>query len=280
MKQFLCLALGLAMTAMRVWAQDYGPPDAPKDPALPELSAAPGTRPTAGVSPGPVLSLEAGYAGMSGDDLFAKILEHDRICESHLREYSSVRTYSVVNDKGRTGAEELIQMEYHAPDRKTFTVKSGSGSSLIRNLVLDRLVQSEKETVTGRGHRESAMRPENYILKLAGEQDVGAYHCLVADAIPKRRDRYLFEGKVWVSTDDYGIVRMAGRPARPLSFWLTRAEFVRQYQKVSGFWLPAEDETLAQVRFYGKKTLIVKYADYQVNGVPAAPASVTTPPAP
>ena len=185
----------------------------------------------------------------------------------------------MVNDKGRTTAQQIVLMEFHAPEGKTFTVKSGSGSALIRNLVLDRLLQSEKETASGRARRQSAFKPENYTLKLIGEQAVGPYQCLVAEAIPRRRDRYLFEGKVWISNDDFGIVRMAGRPARPLSFWLTRAEFVRQYQKIGGFWLPAEDETVAQMRFYGKKTLVVRYGEYQVNGsaIPPAPISGSAP---
>lgn len=279
MKQLFCLALGLAITGVAGRAQDYGTP-APSGDPVPTEAPLSGMPPTAGVVPGPALPLAPAYTGMSGDDLFAEILEHERNSQSRLHDYSSVRTYSVVNDKGRVSAQEVVRMDYHAPDRKTFAPKSGSGSGLIRDLVLERLIQSEKEAAAGRPHRDSAMSSDNYRLELMAEQDVGPYHCLVAEAIPKRRDRYLFEGKIWVNTDDYGIVRMAGKPARPLSFWLTRAEFVRQYQKVGDFWFPAEDETLAQMRFYGKKTLIVKYADYQVNAAATAPASTSIPPGP
>jgi hypothetical protein len=52
---------------------------------------------------------------------------------------------------------------------------------------------------------------------------------------PKRVDKYLFEGKVWVDQQDFAVVRIEGRPAAKLSFWIKRAEFVRQYQKVDGF---------------------------------------------
>ena len=224
--------------------------------------------------------LEPAYAEMTGEDLFAKLLEHDRVCDSTLHRYTSLRTYAVINDKGRISAQQVVRMTYSAPDRKTFVTKSGTGSSLIRDLVLDRLVQSERETASGRAHRESAFKPENYTLRLLGTQDVGQYHCLVAQAVPRRRDRYLFDGRVWISSDDFGIVRMAGHPARPLSFWLTRAEFVRQYQKIDGFWLPAEDDTVAQMRFYGKKTLVVKYDGYEVNGTPESSSPAPVSPAP
>jgi len=277
MKLHVGLALLLALSTGMARAQESYSPDPPADPPAPAPGLPAGMSPTAGVVPGPLLPLEAAFAAMNGDRVFVKLLEHDRMSEANLHEYSSLRTYSVVNEKGRTTAQQIVQMEYHAPDHKSFSVKSGSGSSLIRSLVLDRLVQSEKETASGRAHGESAMKPQNYELRLIGEQDVGPYRCLVAQAVPKRRDRYLFEGKVWISSDDFGIVRMAGHPAKPLSFWLTRAEFVRQYKKIGDFWLPAEDETLAQMRFYGKKTLVVTYGDYEVNGKAIPPAPVSKP---
>jgi hypothetical protein len=94
---------------------------------------------------------------------------------------------------------------------------------------------------------------------------VGPYHCLVAQVTPRRRDKYLFEGRVWIDTQDYAIVRIAGQPARSLSFWITRADFVRQYQKIAGFWLAAEDETFVHVRLYGNKILTINYQDYVIN---------------
>jgi hypothetical protein len=282
MKRFLPLVLVVGLAPVLAAAQALDSPNPPPDaaPAPAAVTPAAGLTPTGGVTPGPLVPLEAAYADMSGEELFAKVLQHDRTSDAALRQYSSVRTYSVVNDKGKSYVQEVIAVDYQAPDSKTFVTRSQSGSPLVRALVLDRLVQSEKETSSGRAHRDSGMKPENYILKLIGEQDLGPYHCLVAEAAPRRRDRYLFEGHVWISSDDYGIVRMAGRPARPLSFWLTRADFVRQYRRIGGFWLPAEDETLAQVRLYGKKTLMVKYDDYKVNDAPIAPAAGSGPPSP
>jgi hypothetical protein len=65
--------------------------------------------------------------------------------------------------------------------------------------------------------------------------------------------------------DDYSVVRIEGHPAKKLSFWIERADFVRQYQKIDGFWLPQKDQTLVQVRLYGKKILTIDHQDYVVN---------------
>ena len=65
--------------------------------------------------------------------------------------------------------------------------------------------------------------------------------------------------------NDYSVVRIEGHPAKKLSFWIQRADFVRQYQKIEGFWLPQKDQTLVQVRLYGKKVLTIDHRDYVVN---------------
>jgi hypothetical protein len=82
----------------------------------------------------------------------------------------------------------------------------------------------------------------------------------------KRADKYLFDGKLWVDEQDFAVVKIEGGPAANLSFWIRRAEFVREYQRVGGFWLPMRDKTLVEVRLYGKKVLTIEHRDYTVCG--------------
>jgi hypothetical protein len=213
----------------------------------------------------PLTPLSPGYQGMTGDQLFAKILESNRARDAQLRQYSAVRTYRVSNDKGKLYAQEIVRVDYQAPDHKGFVTVSEEGSGLVRDMVLKRLIESESETSSGRAHHDSAIKPANYEFSLLGEQNVGSYHCLVVEAVPKRKDKYLFEGQVWIDASDYGIVRIAGQPAKSLSFWITRADFVRQYQRIGEFWLPEEDSTLVHVRLYGKKILTIDHRNYVVN---------------
>ncbi len=156
-------------------------------------------------------------------------------------------------------------MEFHAPDKKIFVVTSESGSGIVRRMALNQLISSEVEAAAGKEHHDSAISSENYSLELLGEQQIGPHHCLVAQALPKRKDKYLFEGKLWIDVDDYAVVRIEGHPAKRPSFWIQRADFVRQYQKIGDFWLPQRDETVVQVRMYGKKVLTIDHQDYVVN---------------
>ena len=204
--------------------------------------------------------------GVTEGQVFVELDAHNEARKSALLDYSSTRTYQVVDLSGKVHAEEIGRMEFRAPDQKKFVTTSERGSGIVRRMALNPLINSEIEAATGKTHHDSAISAANYSLVLLGEQQVGAHRCFVAQADPKRKDKYLFEGKVWIDVDDYAVVRIEGHPAKKLSFWIERADFVRQYQKIDSFWLPEKDETFVQVRLYGKKVLTINHENYVVNG--------------
>jgi len=199
--------------------------------------------------------------------LFSELLAHNELRNAALAGYTEQRTYQVTDLTGRVRAQEIGRMEYRAPDKKTFATTSESGSGLVRRLALNPLIASEIDAASGKQHHDSAITPENYTLELLGEQQVGPYRCILVRATPKRTDKYLFEGKVWIDSEDFAVVRITGHPAKKLSFWIERVEFVREYQKIDGFWLPQKDETHVQVRMYGQKVLTIDHQNYIVTGV-------------
>jgi outer membrane lipoprotein-sorting protein len=220
--------------------------------------------------------LESLRPGVTANQIFDQLLAHNALRTATLLDYTAFRTYQVVDLKGQVHAEEQGRMEYRAPDQKKFEVTSERGSGIVRRLALNPLIASEINTATGKEHHDSAISPANYTLELLGEQQVGPYHCFVAQATPKRRDKYLFEGKVWVDAADYAVVRIEGHPAKKLSFWIERADFVRQYQKIGSFWLPQKDMTLVEVRLYGKKALTIDHRDYSINNSAVSHGSVAS----
>jgi len=203
--------------------------------------------------------------GVTESQVLAELAAHNQERKAALHDYTVLRTYQVVDLKGKVHAEEIGRMEFLSPGKKSFTVTSESGSGLVRHMALNPLINSEIEAAAGKEHHDSAISTDNYSLNLLGEQQLGPYRCFVAEAVPKRKAKYLFEGKVWIDANDYSVVRIEGHPATKLSFWIQRADFVRQYWKIDGFWLPEKDETLVQVRLYGKKILKIDHRNYVVN---------------
>jgi len=165
-----------------------------------------------------------------------------------------------VNDSKMT--DPVVRMNYRAPDAKTFEKTSEKGSGIVRHLVFDRLMDSESESSTGKEHKDSALTPANYDFRFVGLEDVGPYHCFVLEVAPKRKDKYLFEGKIWIDSQDFAVAKIEGHPAKKPSFWINHADFVRKYQKVDEFWLPLRDETQVEVKIYGKRVLTIEHGPY------------------
>jgi hypothetical protein len=233
--------------------------------ALAAMFAAEAQAQTRESSSNPEARVEPLRPGVTESQLLAELAAHNEERRTALHDYTVLRTYRVVDLKGKVHAEEIGSMEFLSPDKKAFTVTSESGSGLVRHMALNPLINSEIEAAAGKEHHDSAISTDNYSLNLLGEQQLGPYRCFVAEAVPRRKDKYLFEGKVWIDVNDYSVVRIEGHPAKKLSFWIQHADFVRQYQRIEGFWLPEKDQTLVQVRVYGKKILKIEHRNYVVN---------------
>jgi hypothetical protein len=202
---------------------------------------------------------------LNGDEIVAQLLLHNQRRDAQLKRYRVVRTYEVRNHKGDLSAQEVVRMQYLAPDKKSFQKSSEEGSGTVRRMVFDRLMKSEAETATGQEHHDSALTPANYTFTKIGVENLGQYHCYVVETTPKRKDKYLFEGTIWIDTQDFAVVKIAGHPAKKLSFWIERADFVREYQKIGDFWLPYRDETTVHVRLFGEKHFTIAHDQYSIN---------------
>jgi len=219
--------------------------------------------------------LKSGTAGNSGADrpsketltgevLFAKVVEHNLKREANLKYYSVSLHYCAQDKNDKVRAELDAVVEFQAPGPKQFKVISQRGSSIVRRLVFGGLLDSETEASKGQSHRDSSITPANYVFEVVGKEEVDGHHCLVAKATPLRKDKYLFEGNVWVDATDFALVKIEGRPAKNPSFWIKRVEFVRRYQKIGDFWVPLQDVSVSQVRIVGKGTLTIEYHDYRI----------------
>ncbi|HZS05058.1 MAG TPA: outer membrane lipoprotein-sorting protein [Blastocatellia bacterium] len=212
-----------------------------------------------------VFIVHPSITGMTADGVIARMTEHNRLREARLRQYAGPRTYQIRSEKGKVLAEARVLLQYQAPSHKEFKTISETGSGLIRNRVFKPLMESEVATAAGRNRHDSSISPDNYNFELLGEEDIDGHHCFAVQASPKRNDKYLFRAKIWIHATDYAVVRIAGQPAQNPSMWIKRVDFVRRYQKVGDFWLPLRDESVSQVRMFGKNTLTIDYDRYEIG---------------
>jgi Outer membrane lipoprotein-sorting protein len=199
-------------------------------------------------------------------ELFARMTVRHHWQEAHLDRLSVIRTYKVEDDKDKTVAEEVVVMEYTAPGTEAFTSSSEKGSGFVLHHVFQRLMKDEEKRVRINKDPDSLITPENYTFERVGMDRIGRTNCFVVRAIPKRKETDLFEGKIWIDNQDFAIVKITGHLAKSPSFWIKRVDFVRDYQKIDGFWLLTREEAVSVVKIFGKETLTVDYQDYAVNG--------------
>lgn len=194
-----------------------------------------------------------------------------------LEHYVSERTYRVEyrGTGGEHVAEIVVHAEYSAPDQKRLTVQSESGSKLICEKVLRRLVEGEQEAAQKANRMQMALSTDNYDVVLVGEDQIDGAKAWVLRVSPKVESKFTYRGTVWVSAEDYGVMRVMGEPAKNPSWWINRARFDSRYVRRGEFWLPGRNVSTSHVRIGGEATLTIDYGRYEtlaaraVGGEPA-----------
>ena len=206
---------------------------------------------------------------LSTDAIVQKLMAANAQRSQSLRGYRGKRIYHL-QYHGLFGSHEAgmqVEAVYTAPDRKDFKILSESGSRVLVNRVLLKLLNSEKEAQEEQNRKELEINPKNYDFAMAGTEHTPAGDFYVLAVSPKGKSKYLYRGKLWVDAKDFAVARMQGEPAKNPSLWVSHTQIEYRWAKISGFWLPAHNESETQVRMGGKAVLTIDYTDYQITGV-------------
>jgi hypothetical protein len=166
---------------------------------------------------------------------------------------------------GKNASMEVLAT-YSAPDQHNFSVTSQSGSKLLLNRVLLKLLDSEKEAF--QNHKQVELSPQNYNFTLVGMEKVPPGDtCYVLKVKPRKENKFLYAGKIWVDAHDFAVVRMEGEPAKAPSFWVRDTQISSNWEKVGNFWFIAHNHSVSHIRMGGVATLNIDYGEYQITRV-------------
>jgi outer membrane lipoprotein-sorting protein len=201
----------------------------------------------------------------TAEEILSRVQVRNAERQAALEHYASERTYRVEyrGTGGEHVGEIVVHAEYLAPDQKRFTVLSESGSKLICEKVLRRLVESEQEAAQKANRMQMTLSADNYDAVLAGEEEIDGAKALVLKVSPKVDSKFTYRGTVWVNAEDYGVMRVAGEPTKNPSWWINRASFDSRYVRRGEFWLPERNVSTSHVRVGGEATLTIDYGSYQ-----------------
>lgn len=187
-----------------------------------------------------------------------------------MRQICSLRYHGFPSDRS---GEMILDVHYTAGGKKEYKLVSQSGSKLILDRVLKRLLNGEQEAQSPKNRQETDLNPGNYTFTLIGEKTTpqGRYYILHAE--PKVRNKFVFRGEVWVDTSDFAVARIVAQPAKSPSFWITDTHIEQQYAKFGSFWLPVQNQSTSKIRVVGgTATLLIQYKDYSLAGNVKPPA--------
>ena len=212
---------------------------------------------------GPLFAQAPAVNALSADEVMADGIRQRHHAGGHGRWlYREARICPGEPSHGQTrrdAGDGVLRSRRH----QALRVVSEHGWKSAHKHVLHKMLASETETSLPNSRPKTRLVPQNYEFNLVGSDNIQGRPAYVLEAFPKRSDKYLFRGRVWVDAQDYAVVRIEGQPAKNPSFWIHSTHFVAQYQKSGPFWFPSSTTSVTDARIFGTTDVNIRYFDYR-----------------
>ena len=214
-------------------------------------------------------------SALAPSEIVRRLVEQNQIRSDRLRYFTSRRHYHVeFHGLGRSMAADMdVQATYTAGSGKTFQVLNESGSRILLNHVLKKLLDTEQADSQ---RHESSLTSANYTFNYQEAASENGRRLYVFAVEPKQKSELLYRGKIWVDAQDYAVTRVDAQPAENPSFWIKSTEIHHVYAKEGEFWLPQTNRSQSKIRLGGTALLTIDYGTYQFeqpHGTAPAPAA-------
>jgi hypothetical protein len=194
----------------------------------------------------------------------------DRMAQSRAENRARFRPYIVTRDYKLFGKKQhevksqvIADVTFVPPNVKNFAIEESSGAGLGERAVR-RILQSEAEAA--KVYDATDYSQANYDFRyIREEQDASGQHSYVLELLPKREEKILLRGKLWVDAETYYVHRFEGEPAKPSSWWVQEVHITLLYGDVDGMWLQTGMEAAARVRILGPHRMVANDLKYKIS---------------
>ena len=169
------------------------------------------------------------------------------------RPYEVTREYKVFRGNDRQPTSEVrAQINFVPPDRKTYKITQAEGNPRGKKMVRELL---DRETEAAKKGQRSEINRTNYDFVFLRQENFGVVPAYILRIVPKRKDKYLLRGRIWVDASNFRIRRIDGVPAKSPSFWIKNIHITLQFAQLDGIWVPVSFDAIGTVRLLGQFTL-------------------------
>jgi hypothetical protein len=154
---------------------------------------------------------------------------------ARFRQYEVTRQYKAFRaDDKQPAAEVTAQISFTPPGRKTFKIIHASGNARGEKTV--RSILEQETDLPREGHNRDISRV-NYDFVFLRQENFGLVPEYVLHIVPKRKEKGLILGQIWVDAKSFRIRRIEGVPAKSPSIWIKDIYVTLQFAEVNEMWI-------------------------------------------
>ena len=120
---------------------------------------------------------------------------------------------------------------------------------------------------------EIAVTPRNYKFKSKGMNQIAGQDVYVFEVTPRQKREKLFKGEVWIDARTFLKVRESGYLVKNPDFMVKKVAFVRKYEIRDGISVPRQEQSVADVRLFGKVELTIDFSNFSIDALNHGPAT-------
>ncbi len=150
---------------------------------------------------------EESHGAPTSDDIVRRLVEQNKLRADHLKRYADERHYRVgyYGFPRSLSAEMVVKVTYEAPSTKHFQIVTQTGSKVLVDRVLKKLLEGEEEATRDQG--QTALTLANYRFELFGQEECAGRQCFILHVEPRVESKFLYRGTVLVDAQDFAVAR-------------------------------------------------------------------------
>jgi hypothetical protein len=185
----------------------------------------------------------------------AQAAVHPQVSYQVIREY---RLFGAQDSKANS--EVVAEVNFRPPAFKDYRIQRYSGSNRGQQLVR-RVLDHEVQAPSSRA--SSAISRDNYNFDYMGEAALDGHDCYLLGLRPKRKEKDLIAGQVWIDKHSFSVRQIEGEVQKTPSWWLKQVRVKLVFEDLDGIWVQTRMEATADVRIVGAQTLTSHLLDYR-----------------
>lgn len=215
-------------------------------------------------------------ASMSIDDILRSI-QTAQAANRPQPSYQVIREYRLFSAQdSKPDSDVVAEVDFRPPASKAYRIQRFEGSSRGQQIVRH-ILDHEIEPTSAENKARRALTKDNYIFTYISEATLDGRPCYLLGLKPKRSEKDLISGEVWVDKHSFRVRQIEGDLEKTPSWWLKKLHIRLTFSDLEGIWMQTGMQATADVRIVGTHTLTSRILDYrreaEVAVTPFPPAS-------